>query len=459
MLDQRHRPRYHFLPPANWMNDPNGLIQWQGVYHLFYQHNPHGAFWGTMHWGHAASRDLVHWEHWPIALAPTPGGPDADGCFSGCAVDDGGVPTLVYTGVSPEVQCLATSRDGLRTWQKHPANPVIAAPPPGLSVTGFRDPCVWREGNDWLMALGSGLEGMGGAVLLYRSADLRHWDYLGPLCTGREEETGAVWECPNFFALGGRHALITSPIPLRRAIYFTGRYAEHRFTPAVQGTVDWGGCYYAPQILREAGRTLLFGWLWEGRSPDAQQAAGWAGVMSLPRALSLTADGQLAFAPALELQALRREPRHFAALDLAPGAETMLPGVSGDSLEIALELDPGEALTCGLRLLCTPDGSEEAGIVYDRAGGQLLIDRARSSLSDGVEREARGGPLALTPGEALRLRVFVDRSVVEVFANETLCITSRVYPTQADAMGVRLFAQGGGAKAWSLDVWQMAPIH
>ncbi|MDE2994105.1 MAG: glycoside hydrolase family 32 protein, partial [Chloroflexota bacterium] len=131
-MNDPHRPRYHFLPPSGWMNDPNGLIQWEGRYHLFYQYSPefgdvpdsHRA--ATLkHWGHAVSDDLVHWEHWPVALTPTPGGPDKDGCYSGCAVDNHGVPTLVYTGVFPQCACIATSDDGLVTWTKHPANPVV----------------------------------------------------------------------------------------------------------------------------------------------------------------------------------------------------------------------------------------------------------------------------------------------------------------------------------------------
>jgi len=142
LADDLHRPQYHFLPPANWMNDPNGLIQWRGQYHLFYQHNPGCPCWGTMHWGHAVSENLVHWTDLPIALAPTPGGPDADGCWSGCAVDNDGIPTLIYTGVFPQRQCIATSTDDLLTWEKHAGNPVIAAPPEGLDVTGFRDPCT-----------------------------------------------------------------------------------------------------------------------------------------------------------------------------------------------------------------------------------------------------------------------------------------------------------------------------
>ena len=145
MIDP-HRPVFHFLPVKNWMNDPNGVIQWNGQYHLFYQYNPHGAFHGTIHWGHAVSSDLVHWRHLPIALTPTPEGLDKDGCWSGCAIDNNGVPTLFYTGVFPQVQCTATSSDDhLLTWQKHP-EPVISAPP--QSQTGqpwWRgSPTGWR---------------------------------------------------------------------------------------------------------------------------------------------------------------------------------------------------------------------------------------------------------------------------------------------------------------------------
>src|SRR2546423_3561670 len=158
-----HRPRYHFLPPANWLNDPNGLIHWKGEYHMFYQYNPNGPFWGTIHWGHAASADLVHWRHLPVALAPTPGSADEHGCFSGCAVDNNGVPTLVYTGVRGEEQlpCIATGSDDMLTWQKYPGNPVIAAPPDGIDPLDFRDHSVWWETDAWYQVIGSGIKDLG----------------------------------------------------------------------------------------------------------------------------------------------------------------------------------------------------------------------------------------------------------------------------------------------------------
>lgn len=141
----RHRPGYHFLPTANGMNDPNGLLQWQGTYHLFYQYSPHGAFWGTMHWGHARSRVLLHWEHLPVALAPDPDGPDANGVFSGCAVVADGMPALISTGVrgSAQLPCLAFPEDAeFLRWRRYNGNPVIAAPPAEIETTIFRDHAV-----------------------------------------------------------------------------------------------------------------------------------------------------------------------------------------------------------------------------------------------------------------------------------------------------------------------------
>lgn len=451
-----HRPRYHFLPPANWMNDPNGCIQWRGDYHLFYQYTPDRPVSGVKHWGHAVSRDLVHWEHWPIALSPTPGGPDKDGCWSGSAVDHRGVPTLIYTGVSPQVQCIATSADGMRTWHKYVGNPVIAAPPPGVIAKDFRDPYVWHEEDGWHAVIGSGVQDVGGIALLYRSPDLIHWEYLGPLYTGRKEETGTIWECPNFFPLGEKWVLIVSPIPLRRTIYFVGRYADHRFEPELRGEVDLGGHYYAPQTFAdERGRRIMWGWLWEGRSREAQIAAGWAGVMSLPRILTLRADGRLGIDPAPEVGRLRGKHRRWSGVRLASGGQLL--EVQGNTLEIAAEIRPG-AGPVGLEVCRSPQGEERTRVVYDPAVHILTMDRAQASLSPDVQRDAHSTPLALAPGEALRLRIYLDRSVVEVFANGHACLAERIYPTRADSLDVQLFAEGE-AVFEVVDVWEMETVR
>jgi beta-fructofuranosidase len=460
------RPRYHLLPPANWMNDPNGPIFWNGQYHMFYQYNPHGAFPESMHWGHAVSPDLVHWKHLPIALAPTPGGPDKDGCWSGCAVVEAGVPTIVYTGVFPQVQCLARSDDGMMTWRKFAGNPFVAAPPQGMETTGFRDPCVWREADEWYLAVGSGIEGQGGMVLLYRSRDLIHWDYLHLLCRARKDEllpgkdpvsTGEMWECPDFFPLSDKHALIVSTQGV--VIYSVGDYVNHYFRPQLQGKADLGGSYYAARsMLDEKGRRILWGWIREGRSDAAQRAAGWAGVMSLPRVLALGHDGTLAMAPAPEVEALRGKHHRFESLPILPGSFSLLKGVRGDSLEIQAEFEPGASEAVGLTVRSTPDGKEQTSVAYSRTSGLLVVERERSSLGPDVDRGSQGGPLTLGEDETLKLHVFLDASVVEIFANQRACLTSRIYPSWPDSLRLGTFARGAKARLKALDVWEMRPI-
>ena len=452
------RPAYHFLPPRNWMNDPNGLIQFNGQYHLFYQHNPRGAEWGNMTWGHAVSKDLVRWQHLPHALHPDQPYDD-DGVFSGCMVNNNGTAVAVYTGTQPEVQAIAIAKDKeLRTFEKHEANPVIRGPPKGIEVTGFRDPYVWKEGETWYMVVGSGIKDVGGAILLYRSPDLVKWEYVHPACVGKAAETGPMWECPSFFPLGdgGTWVLIISPIGFGRAIYFTGTWKDLKFTPQRQGEIDVGGALYAPQVFAdEQGRRIMFGWLWENREGAAQ--AGWQGVQSLPRVLTLGADGRLNYAPAKEVDTLRQtEHATVKDLDVFPGPGG--PQVRGDRTEVLVGIDPGDATHVGLEVRASPGGEEKTIIVYDRAAKTLSIDRRQSSAATGPAKDVRTTPFELKEGEPLRLRVFLDRSVIEVFANDHTALTARIYPSRPDSVGGRVFALGGKAAVRSLRSWEMESI-
>jgi beta-fructofuranosidase len=452
------------------MNDPNGLIQWGSTYHLFYQYNPHAPVHGTIHWGHATSENLVHWQHLPVALAPEPGRPDQDGCWSGCAVDDSGTPTLIYTAnrAGQQCACLATSADGLLTWQKYEGNPLIAEPPPGLPVLGMRDHCVWREAGRWYQVIGAGIAEQGGAALLYRSADLRAWEYLHPLLVGdqRREQplwTGTFWECPDFFALDGRYVLVASIWDagiLYGSAAFVGSYQDGRLRPAIEHKLDYGDRYfYAPQSFRDQqGRRIMFGWLPEGRGLAEQHASGWSGVMSLPRVLSLSADGQVCSQPAPELAVLRAAHTRLSAQPLPAGQILWLSEVGGDSLELLVELRPGRALRSTLLLRASPDGTEQTRIYYDAGLRQLVVDRAHSSQNGAVDSAPHRAPLDVGPGEALRLRVFLDHSVLEVFANERVSISSRIYPTRPDSLGVAVLAEGGEAYLEALDAWQMRGI-
>lgn len=464
----RHRPTFHFLPPANWMNDPNGLIQYQGQYHLFYQYNPNGAFWGTMHWGHAMSEDLVHWRHMPVALTPEPGGPDQDGCFSGCAVDVDGVPTLMYTGVRGDDQlpCIATSHDGdLTTWEKYAENPVITTPPSGLETIFFRDHSAWKENGSWYQVIGSGIKGSGGAALVYHSRDFYDWQYANPLVPLAEVAQGigkdaTGWECPDFFEINGRHVLIVSlwdHRPLRVA-YMVGDYVSERFNPTNDGIVDPGECFYAPQSFTdEMGRRIMFGWLRESRSDEWQAEAGWSGVMSLPRVLSVLGDGSLATAPAPELKTFRAKHLQLLGDDLRTGQGVPLGDIPGDALELLMRVSPNATGTVGIEVLRSGDGTEATSVTYDVPSKTVSLDTRRSSFSN----DAEGGVYRVehldVDERPVELHVFVDHSVVEVFINDEKCISARAYPLSPGAIGTEVISADESPTFERVDAWEMKP--
>ena len=470
-IDDPQRPIYHFLPPSGWLNDPNGFIHHRGVYHLFYQHNPAGGYHADIHWGHATSPDLARWQHRPIALAPTPGGPDAGGCWSGSAVNADGRPLLFYTGVFPQTVCAALGSADLDTWARHPANPLIAAPPPGFGGESgdFRDPYVWREGDVWWMVIGSRVEAGGGAVLLYRSADLRAWEFAGPLLVGQVAPdaplwTGTMWECPNLFPLDGRHVLVVSfqnhaTGKLLYAGYSVGDFSDGRFTPGPFRPLEVGDTLYAPQVtIDEGGRAVLIGWLREGRDGTAQRAAGWSGVMSLPRLLSLGEDDTLRFRPAPALAQLRGEPFPVAPRLFRPGDANPLAELRGGSLEIEAVLEPAGATAFGLTWGdpgCDPLSAVGCtSLRGDVAAGTITIETEflpRNSVS-------KAWPTAPLPAGPVRLRVFIDRSVVEVFVDDRAVLSGRCYPARPAEMGVALWAEGGAVRVVAIDGWGMGSI-
>ena len=454
------RPSYHLLPPHNWMNDPNGPIWWKGKYHLFYQLNPHAAVWGDMHWGHAISPDMVHWRHEPMALAPTPGGADSEGCFSGSAVVDNGVPTFIYTGVANappdqvtlrdgndklrETQMLATAEDdGLLRWKKLD-KPVIATPPDGMRVTGFRDPCPWKEPDGWYVGIGSGERGKGGSVLLYRSKDLRHWEYLHPLMSGIPNgkqaanpcDSGEMWECPDFFGLSNTHYLHYSSE--NKVIWTTGDYDQgaHAYTARRRGVLDHGA-YYAPKsFLSPDGRRILWGWIRETRPEAEFAAAGWAGCMSLPRVLTVGAQGQLEMHPASEVLKLRGAAERGTVTAATPFRKKLVD-LRGE-LYIPVGFSDG---TVTLRLL---------------VGGREVWQLAVNVPGDSIRCDDISFPLPPFPWPRPALRVFLDGSVIESFIGGREAITSRVYTLKPGETEVEVSVNGKGH--FDVDLWPLQAI-
>lgn len=461
-VEDPHLPRYHFVPPNSWLNDPNALIQWDGQYHLFYGRVPPDSRRNGASWGHATSGDLLTWRDRSPALEPTEG-IDGDGCRSGCAVDDDGTPTVLYTGTDDGVdrQLLATSDDDdLETWTKAD-EPLIAEPPPALGdrVRRFGDPFAWREDGEWHMLLGADVDGSG-RVLRYRSEDLRDWEFVGTL--GGRSAGGATitageggWERPGLVRFDEADLLYGST-PKRRAVeYRLGTLgAGDEFETRARGQVDHGDLYAPRTMHDEAERTLLWGWLDETRPRDAVAEAGWSGALSLPRVLDVD-DGDLRQRPAPELRELRnRHCRH--AVDL--GNESVLV-TRGRSIELALTITREDASSAGLHVLRSPDGSETTTIIVDFPTREVVLDRRRASTDDATARDVQRAPLPEDgDDDRVVLHVFVDGSVVETLVDYRTGLTSRVYPTGDRSDGVSLFARGGDAQ-FDLDVWTLGGLQ
>lgn len=447
-----HRPRYHFTAPTNWINDPNGVCFHGGRWHLFYQYNPHAARWGTIHWGHASSADLVHWRDEPIALAPSPGD-DAAGCYSGSFALIEGVPTLYYTGNAGEreVQCAATSSD-LQRWTKHPER-TIAQPPEGVEANDFRDPYVFRQGPWWYMVVGASQDHARGQCLLYRSVDGVGWEYRGALCTAADSSLGVMWECPNLFPIGDRWVLTVSLWPALAAHAFVGRFVDERFIPEWDGPLDVdAGAFAHLTTCAPDGRRLQWAWLKEQREQALIDVGGWAGAMTVPRELGHDDRHRLTLRPVGELASLRAEPAAFDATGATSGSVLRFAGRHLD-IEATFTLARHKV---GLTLLASPDGRESTRIVFWPDARRLSIERARSSLEPGVIRQDVHGHLELDPGEALRLRVLLDGSVLEVYANDRLCLSTRVYPTLWDSTLGTVFVEAESAV--DVQAWVMGSI-
>lgn len=489
IADDRQRPAYHLMTAANWINDPNGPCYFNGYWHMFFQHNPYIADFGPMGWGHARSPDLAHWEHCPIAIMPSPGSYDGAGCWSGSVVVHDGVPHMIYSGVADltlwrreddippsdrqripqgyydeflleidqETQCIATSSDNLQTWNKHPANPVIPAIPAGPDLIGFRDPFLWKEDDGrWYMLLGSGIKGQGGVALLYRSADLLQWHYLNPLYIGDPAASGINWECPNFLDLGTKHMLVVSPHG--RPIYWLGDYVDHQFSPdGSPKRLDWGDVFYAPNSLCDPkGRWLMWGWMREARPRDQYAAAGWASCLTLPREISLDAAGKLNVKPAEEVKQLRSGLVLDECVDLGPNESTIL-NVSDDRLEIRLSVNHADCRQFAIKFRRHPDGGQFTELSYNYASSTLRLDRAHSSGTAEVTRDPCECELVLGADETLHLAIYLDNSVIEIYANERISLASRIYPDLESSQGIRLYAAGGSASVGAA-VWQMGSI-
>ncbi|WP_051865292.1 glycoside hydrolase family 32 protein [Streptomyces griseus] len=467
-----YRPIAHLRPPRNWINDPNGLVFHDGHYHVCYQYNPHGTDHANMHWGHFRSPDLLSWEPLPIALSPTPGAVDADGCFSGNAVSDGDRLVAFYSAYRQDrwsqPVTTAESHDGGLTFR--PSGELIVAESPE-GCTMYRDPYIWRDGNGWRMLVGAALADGRGAALLYESPDLDTWTYRGPLdarepefVDGTDLHTGEGWECPQYLSSDtGPDALLFSAWndddSPRCVAALIGEERDGVLDAGAPVLVDHGPDCYAPALLRAPdGRWLLWGWSAEARDQVWAAEDGWAGVLTLPRETSVEADGDgggtLRQQPAAELLSLRGE-HSVRATGETHGPDPVELGSVGHAFDLTARLEPtGGAV---LRLLTTSDGTEYLDIRLDPDAGELVVDRDHASRDD----RAHGGSYRM-PCPADRpvdLRVIVDHSVFEVFLTSTgQVLTLRCYPTGQGPWRLQAHGTPGARLGYAVDAWELLPL-
>jgi len=448
------RLHYHVAPVANWMNDPNGFCYFKGEYHLFYQHHPFAPKWDSMYWGHVKSKDLVNWEHLPPALAPGEAY-DKDGCFSGSAIEKDDKLYLMYTGnvwtgenydeELKQVQALAVSEDGI-SFEKLPENPVITEAPKGdIHPFHFRDPKVWKHDDLYYVVLGSKTLQNTGQVLMYRSKDLIHWEFVNILAKG-EGNFGYMWECPDLFTLSNKEVLVMSPQGvkpegnlyhnLHQAGYVIGEvdYEKGILSHGDFQLLDYGFDYYAPQTMVDpVGRRIAIAWMdmWESEMPT--QAHGYTGAMTLPRELELRGD-KIYCHPVKEIEKLRQAEVVHEQITFS--GETSLEGIAGDCIELDLSLRVHHSSACGIRLRVDEDAGEETVITYYGDKGILEFDRNESGKGPGGVRKTH---LQLQD-HMLHLRIFIDKSSVEVFVNHgEQVLTARIYPGK-NSTNIRLFS-------------------
>jgi len=483
--DEPWRPQFHFTPAKNFMNDPNGLVYYKGEYHLFYQYNPQGKVWGHMTWGHAVSTDMVHWRHLPLAI------PEEEGkymIYSGSAVVDwrnsSGLCEVhdkeerscliaIYTAAGKDLQTqhLAYSNDRGRTWTNYPGNPIV-----DLSKPDFRDPKIfWHEPEKkWVMVAVLADERK---LMILDSPNLKEWKLESTF--GPAGDRDGQWECPDLFELSvaetkeKKWVLIVNRNPGAPAggtgtKYFVGSFDGLQFkseTPASRELwADYGKDFYATNTFADLpardGRKIWMGWISNWQYANVEPTIEWRGAQSIPRTLGLRRfpDGiRLVQQPVREMKTLRGKRFHLENISVAEANRRIKEaGISGDTLEMEAELAPENAEEMGFRV--RKGGAQETVVGVSQTQKSVFIDRNNAGELS-YSKEAAGRHAGqIQPASKVKLQIFVDRSSVEVFANDgEVTLTDRIYPFE-HSEGIELYSLNGSGKIKSLSIWKLASV-
>jgi len=484
MAGDPYRPIYHYVNPENRLNDPNGLCFWKGRWHLFYQAYPPED--PRQHWGHAVSDDLIHWRDLPYAIYPNP----ERCCFSGSTFVEKDRVIAMYHGTVVGNMVAVSDDPLLLNWKKVTGKAVIPMVNPDGSVPPYRvfDPCIWKKGGVYYsLSAGTLPNGPGGkrvrANFLLRSKDLAKWEYLHPFVEDdRYSLVGDDGACPYFWPIGDEHILLHFS-HMSGGKYLLGDYDKKRDKFVVTAGGDFNFGPYAPAGVHapsatpdgKGGVIVIF------NMNPGKPTKGWNQIMTLPRRLTILPKGEidpLGIEPAGDIESLRYNHQHVGTMNLPANEEVVLKNIRGNTMEIIAEIDPKKAPMVEMNVLRSPNRQEFTRIMFFKDRGfrhreygrkheyakqlssLITIDSSYSSiLPDVKSRAPETAPVFIDKNEPLKLRVFIDRSVVEVFVNGKQCVAMRVYPGRADSVSVSLRSQGKDAELKSLDAWQMKNIY
>ena len=475
-ISDPHRPTYNFINPEGWGMpfDPNGSIYWNGRYHMFYIiHDERGHIYG-----HASSKDLLHWRYHTPALYPRPGDPDK-GIFSGNAfITRQGKVAMIYHGVNAGNSIALSDHEELVHWEKLKNNPIVPIPEEGTredSLYSSWDPHGWLENDTYYAVFG------GKVPTLFKAQELDSWEYVGPFLNSDMPDVDTDVEdmsCPDFFEIGDKDAVLAISHSHGARIYI-GEWKNEQFYPESHQRMNWlGGTAFAPEsMLDKDGRRIMWAWVMDRREvlhiryDHDPPKVGWSGMLTLPRVLSLDKDGVLNINPVDELKALRTKKRTASFIDLGEGNSKIMSSMSGNAIEIKAKVNVPSSGIFGIKVLSSGDGQEETIIKFNTIDNTIEIDFENSSLDTSIKHFQRAmghdeiiatnqiAPFELRDGETLDVQIFIDKSIIEVFANGRQCVTQRVYPTLKESQGVEVFSEKGGAMVESITTWDSAPTN
>lgn len=478
MVADRFRPRYHFAAPEGAWNDLNGLTFRNGRYHIGYlQKIPNGPNERPFSsWQHLSSRDLLHWKYHRASLREPFEETRGDYFNSGGVMEGVEVPTIIANMPRWGTCIYQCHDDNLDNWVPLAENPVIPIDNvrdrsnAGYPECVIFDPCGWKEDDTYYALIGNknyrpGYEG--DSTSLFKSKDLKKWDYVGPFYKSDRKWTEEIEDCavPDFFPFGDRHMLLfASHRPYAKCQYYVGRYENETFHPEMNGQLSrLGSMLTGPEtLLDDRGRRIFWGWINEARD---WRKTGWTGIMTLPWHFTPAQDNSLHIDPVEELKCLRYDQKHVDDIQLAAGKEVVVTELCSDCMEAQMTIVPEDAVAFGIKLLCSPDCEEQTIVDYSTERQEFIVDFEQASNDKTLKYpkrfDARTGQMKqIVPhipanGGNLRLDIFVDRSVIEIFVNSNVVLVQRVYPTRPDSRQFRLFAKGGSIAVKNIVKWEM----